>query len=184
VIKCGFIADPEILSAIEADPTSAVRPDSSLLRSLIARAIAVKAPVVSADLREATSTGSAVGREQLNYGHTLGHAIERRERYRKRHGEAVSVGMVFAAELANRAGRLDDASLARHRRILSLVGLPTSYDPDAFDELLSIMSLDKKTRGSTLRFVILTGVGQVEILAGPPEELLREAYAAVAAVRP
>jgi shikimate kinase / 3-dehydroquinate synthase len=184
VIKCGFIADPEILAAVEADPASAVRPDSAVLRTLIERAIAVKARVVSADLREATSTGSAVGREQLNYGHTLGHAIERRERYRKRHGEAVSVGMVFAAELANRAGRLDDASVARHRRILSLVGLPTSYDPDAFDELLSIMGLDKKTRGSTLRFVILTGVGQVEILAGPPEELLRAAYAAIAAAEP
>jgi shikimate kinase/3-dehydroquinate synthase len=181
VIKCGFIADPEILAAVEADPASAVRPDSSLLRSLIERAIAVKARVVSADLREATSTGSEVGREQLNYGHTLGHAIERRERYRKRHGEAIGVGMVFAAELASRAGRLDDAAVARHRRILSLIGLPTTYDPDAFDELLSIMSLDKKARGSTLRFVILTGVGKVEILSGPPEELLREAYAAVSA---
>jgi shikimate kinase/3-dehydroquinate synthase len=184
VIKCGFIADPEILAAVEADPASAVRADSPLLRSLIERAIAVKAQVVSADLREATSTGSVVGREQLNYGHTFGHAIERRERYRKRHGEAVSVGMVFAAELANHAGRLDDATVARHRRILSLVGLPTTYDPDAFDELLSIISLDKKTRGSTLRFVILTGVGKVEILSGPPELLLREAYAAVAAPPP
>ena len=181
VIKCGFLADPDILSAIEADPAAAVRPDSSLLRSLIERAVAVKARVVSADLREETSAGSVVGRERLNYGHTLGHAIERRERYRKRHGEAISVGMVFAAELANRAGRLDDATVARHRQILSLVGLPTSYDPYAFDELLRIMSLDKKTRGSTLRFVILSGVGNVEILSGPSEELLRDAYAAVTA---
>jgi 3-dehydroquinate synthase len=180
VIKCGFIADPQILTALEAEPASALRPDSALLRSLIERAIAVKARVVSADLRELTSTGSVVGREQLNYGHTLGHAIERRERYRARHGEAVSIGMVFAAELASRAGRLDSGTVARHRRILSLVGLPTTYDPDAFDELLNIMSLDKKTRGSTLRFVVLSGVGQVEILSGPAEELLREAYAAVA----
>jgi shikimate kinase / 3-dehydroquinate synthase len=179
VIKCGFIADSEILSAIEADPAAAARPDSSLLRSLIERAITVKARVVSADLREATSAGSVVGREQLNYGHTLGHAIERRERFRKRHGEAISIGMVFAAELAHRAGRLDDATVARHRQILFLLGLPTNYDPDAFDELLRIMSLDKKTRGSTLRFVILSRVGNVEILAAPPEQLLRDAYAAI-----
>jgi 3-dehydroquinate synthase len=179
VIKCGFIADEEILTAVEADPASATRPDSSLLRSLIERAIAVKARVVSADLREATSTGSVVGREQLNYGHTLGHAIERRERYHARHGEAISVGMVFAAELALRAGKLDSDTVARHRQILSRVGLPTTYDPDAFDELLSIMSLDKKTRGSTLRFVILTEMGKVEILSGAPEDLLREAYAAI-----
>ena len=69
-----------------------------MLRDLIERAIRVKADVVSADLREATSVGNRVGRELLNYGHTLGHAIERRERYRMRHGEAISIGMVFAAE--------------------------------------------------------------------------------------
>jgi 3-dehydroquinate synthase len=89
--------------------------------------------------------------------------------------------MVFAAELARSAGRLDSGTVARHRRILSLVGLPTTYDPNAFDELLDTMSLDKKTRGSTLRFVILSGVGRVEILSDPSEELLRAAYAAVAA---
>ncbi len=181
VIKCGFIADPEILTMIESDPASAVRPDSLVLRELVERAVSVKARVVTADFRESTSTGSTVGRELLNYGHTVGHAIERRERFGWRHGDAISVGMVFAAELARLAGRLDPATASRHRAVLSSVGLPTSYPADAFDDLLHSMALDKKTRGSTLRFVILNGLASAEILTAPEEDLLRTAYAAVAA---
>jgi 3-dehydroquinate synthase len=180
VVKCGFIADPAILDLLESDPAGAVAPGASRLRELIERAIRVKATVVSADLREATSIGGRVGREQLNYGHTLGHAIERREGYRIRHGEAISIGMVFAAELARLAGRLDDATAARHSAILSALGLPTTYAADAFDDLLATMAVDKKTRGSTLRFVILNGLASTEILSGPPVELLRSAYAEVA----
>src|SRR4029450_3689788 len=127
VIKCGFIADPEILTMIESDSQSAVRPDSPLLHELIKRAVSVKARVVAADFRESTSTGSAVGRELLNYGHTVGHAIERRERFGWRHGDAISVGMVYAAELARLAGRLDPATASRHRAVLSSVGLPTRH---------------------------------------------------------
>jgi 3-dehydroquinate synthase len=179
VIKCGFVADPEILTMIESDPTTAVQPDSLVLRELIERAVSIKARVVAADFRESTST--TMGRELLNYGHTLGHAIERRERFAWRHGDAISVGMVFAAELARLAGRLDPAIAGRHRAVLSSVGLPTSYTAEAFDELRQFMALDKKTRGSTLRFVILNGLGSAEILAAPEEGLLRAAYAAVAA---
>ena len=179
VIKCGFIADPQILTMIEADPAAATEADSAVLRELIERSITVKARVVSADLRETTSVGAAVGRELLNYGHTLGHAIERREHYRWRHGEAISVGMIFAAELARLAGRLDQETAGRHTSILKSVGLPTGYAPNAFDELLAVMALDKKTRGSTLRFVILNGLAGAEILAGPDEQLLRAAYATV-----
>ncbi len=179
VIKCGFIADPQILTMIESDPAAATEAGSAVLRELIERSIAVKARVVSADLRETTSVGANVGRELLNYGHTLGHAIERREHYRWRHGEAISVGMIFAAELARLAGRLDQPTADRHKLILSSVGLPTGYAADAFDELLATMAVDKKTRGSTLRFVILNGLAGAEILAGPDESLLRAAYAAV-----
>lgn len=179
VVKCGFIADPEILTLIEADPVAAQQPDASVLEELIVRAVAVKARVVAADLREATSTGDRVGREQLNYGHTLGHAIERREGYRVRHGEAVSIGLVFVAELARRAGRLDDATADRHRAVLESLRLPTSYRADAFDDLLATMAVDKKTRGSVLRFVVLNGLARPAILAGPAPDLLRDAYAAV-----
>ncbi|MGA9871774.1 MAG: 3-dehydroquinate synthase, partial [Rhodococcus sp. (in: high G+C Gram-positive bacteria)] len=97
VIKTGFIADPVILDLIEADPAAALDPTGTVLPELIRRSVEVKARVVAADLRESSL------REILNYGHTLGHAIERRERYRWRHGAAVAVGLVFAAELGRLA---------------------------------------------------------------------------------
>lgn len=180
VVKCGFIADPEILALIESDPVAARTADSPVLRELVERSVQVKADVVSADLREATSVGQQVGRELLNYGHTLGHAIERRESYRWRHGEAVSVGLVFAAQLARQSGLLDEATAQRHARALTSVGLPVRYDPGAFDELVTTMGLDKKTRGSTLRFVVLNDLASAEILSGPDPALLRAAYEAVA----
>ena len=176
VVKCGFIADPEILSLVEGDPTGVRSAGSAVLREAIERSIRVKATVVSGDLRESTSSGTQVGRELLNYGHTLGHAIERREKYRWRHGEAISVGMVFAAELSRLAGRLDPQLVDRHVRALELVGLPVSYRAGVLDELLATMALDKKTRGSTLRFVVLDALAKASILEGPPPELIAAAY--------
>lgn len=174
IIKAGFIADPVILDLIESDPQGALDPTGEILPELVRRAIAVKAEVVAADLKE-----SAL-REILNYGHTLGHAIERRERYRWRHGAAVSVGLVFAAELGRLAGRLDDATADRHRSILESVGLPTTYDPDALPQLLEAMQTDKKTRSGVLRFVVLDGLAKPGRLEGPDPALLAAAYSAVA----
>jgi 3-dehydroquinate synthase len=174
VIKCGFIADPEILAIVETDPVAATDPASHRLAELVRRAVQVKADVVSADLRESDL------REILNYGHTLGHAIERREGYRWRHGEAVSVGMVFAAELARVAGRLDGADADRHAALLGRVGLPTAYDPDALPELITAMGSDKKTRGGTLRFVVLDGIGRPGRLVGPDPVMVDLAYAVIA----
>lgn len=179
VVKTGFIADPEILALVERDPEQATNPASTTMAELIRRSIEVKATVVTDDLREKTSSGSKVGRELLNYGHTLGHAIENREAYSWRHGEAVSVGMAFVAELARRMGKLDDATADRHAYILETLGLPTSYDPDAWPELRAAMSLDKKARGGVLRFVILNGLASAEIAAAPSEELLEESYRAI-----
>ena len=181
VLKCGFVADPEILDGFEADPAAALTTTSELQRQLIRRAVAVKARVVAADLREATSAGAAVGRELLNYGHTLGHAIEKVEGFGVRHGEAISIGMVFAAELARRSGLIDQALLARHRRLLALAGLPTSYAGRAWADLRAAISLDKKTRGHRLRFVVLTGLARASVLAEPDEDLLAASYAALAA---
>ena len=173
VIKAGFIADPVILDLIEADPAGALVPHGRHARELVERAVRMKAEVVTGDLREAGR------REILNYGHTLGHAIERVEDYRIRHGEAVSVGMVFAAELGRLAGRLDAATLHRHRRILAGAGLPTSYLPGAWPALRKAMAVDKKARGAALRFVVLDGPARPVILADPPEDLLEHAYAEV-----
>ncbi|MCL6550467.1 MAG: 3-dehydroquinate synthase [Acidothermus cellulolyticus] len=178
VIKTGFIADPVILDLVEADPAAARTPAGPHTEELVVRSVAVKAAVVAADLRE--RIGTQLGREVLNYGHTLGHAIERREQYRWRHGDAVAVGLVFAAALARHAGLLDDATADRHRRILSAVGLPTRYPKEAWPELRAAMAIDKKTRGSTLRFVVLEAIGRPRILADPDPAVLEAAYAEVA----
>ena len=177
VVKCGFIADPEILTLVEADPAAALDPAGEVVAELVRRAVQVKAEVVSADLREATSVGTQIGREALNYGHTFGHAIEQHEHYRWRHGEAVSAGMVFVAELARHAGLIDDALAARHRAILASLKLPTSYRAGTFEALRALMAVDKKSRGTTLRFVVLHGLARPAILAGPAPELLEAAYA-------
>lgn len=175
VVKAGFIADPVILELIEADPAAALDPAGAVLPELIRRAVAVKAEVVAADERESQL------REILNYGHTLAHAIERRERYRWRHGAAVSVGLVFAAELGRLAGRLDDDTADRHRSVLASLGLPVTYDADALPQLLEYMAGDKKTRAGVLRFVVLDGLGKPGRLEGPDPALLAAAYSVVAA---
>jgi 3-dehydroquinate synthase len=175
VIKAGFIADGEILRLVRADPEGAGQPHGAHTRDIVERAIAVKARVVATDLRESGL------REMLNYGHTLGHAIEKLERYTFRHGDAVAIGMVFAAEVARLAGHLSQADAALHREVLTSVGLPVSYPRAAWPELRATMSLDKKTRGARLRMVILDGVGSPIIYDNPPEDLLAQAYEAVAA---
>ncbi len=174
VIKAGFIADPAILDLIEADPAGAVVPHGRHARELVERAVRMKADVVAADLREAGR------REILNYGHTLGHAVERVERYQIRHGEAVAIGMVYAAELARLAGRLDTPTLDRHRRVLTAVGLPTSFLPGAWPALRETMAVDKKSRGGRVRFVVLDGLARPATLDDPPEDLMARAYEEVA----
>ncbi|MFE9460225.1 3-dehydroquinate synthase [Streptomyces californicus] len=175
VIKCGFIADPVILDLIEADPEAARTLAGPHTAELIERSIRVKAEVVSSDLKESGL------REILNYGHTLGHAIEKNERYKWRHGAAVSIGMVFAAELGRLAGRLDDATADRHRTVLESVGLPLTYRGDQWPKLLENMKVDKKSRGDLLRFIVLDGIGKPTVLEGPDPAVLLAAYGEVSA---
>jgi 3-dehydroquinate synthase len=175
VIKAGFIADPVILDLIEADPAGAVVPHGRHARELVERAVRMKAEVVAGDLREAGR------REFLNYGHTLGHAIERVTGYQIRHGEAVAIGMVYAAHLAALAGRLDAGTVRRHQQVLGAVGLPATYLAGAWPALREAMSVDKKARGASLRFVVLEGPGRPAILTDPAEELLEKAYQEVTA---
>lgn len=159
VAKCGMIADREILTIIEAGDADAQR------FALISRSVQVKADIVSGDLRESGR------REFLNYGHTLAHAIEASSGYRVRHGEAVAVGCVFAAALSEAAG-VGPAGLAEHhRRILSMLGLPTTYAGASREELVNIMFSDKKVRDGKLRFVVLRELGAPEILFPTPGQL-------------
>lgn len=173
VVKAGFIADPVILDLVERDVAAARSAAGASTRELVERAIRVKARVVTSDLREGGL------REILNYGHTLGHAVEKVEGYRWRHGDAISVGMVYAAELAQLSGHLDVDTVQRHRSILSGLGLPTTYRDDRWELLLSTMKVDKKSRGDLLRFIVLEGVGVPVVLEGPDPELLLAAYSKV-----
>jgi 3-dehydroquinate synthase len=184
VIKCGFIADPAILDLVESTEPSDLDPDSDVMRELIERAIRVKIDVVVRDFKETGGSADVgdghPGREVLNYGHTLAHAIERASGYAVRHGEAVAIGSVYVAELAARAGSLDPALVERHRAVFGRVGLPTAYSGAPFEDLHAAMKVDKKSRGNQLRFVVLDDLARPRILAGPAEEHLRAAYDAIA----
>jgi 3-dehydroquinate synthase len=173
VVKCGFIADPVILDLLESDPAAASRAGNPREQELVERSVRVKADVVSADL---TETGL---REILNYGHTLGHAIERAENYQWRHGDAVSVGLVYAAAVGRGLGRLDDATADRHRALLAALDLPTSYRAGAFPTLLETMRVDKKARGNRLRFVVLDGLARPVTVDDPDPAVLAAAYTEV-----
>lgn len=175
VVKTGFIADPRILDLVEASPSAALDPAGDVLRELVERSIAVKARVVTEDLKESWL------REILNYGHTFGHAVEQVEGYTWRHGEAVSVGLVFAAELGRLAGRTAPELVDRHRAVLAALGLPLTYRGDRWPALLEAMRRDKKTRGDLLRFVVLDALASPVRLEGPEQAWLDAAYAAVSA---
>ncbi len=155
-IKCGFIADTEILDLAEGmtDSDLANPSDSASLSEIIKKSVAVKEGIVSRDFREGGE------RAFLNYGHTLGHAIEVAEDFQMRHGEAVAIGMVFAAELSGEVNGLDPKIVDRHRYLLRRLNLPTSYKAGSFDRLLQIMERDKKVKDGKLRFVTLKALGE------------------------
>lgn len=174
VAKYGFIADERILELIEADVELATDPQSEVFLDIVERCVAIKARVVSTDFKEAGL------REILNYGHTLGHAIEHAERYQWRHGAAIAIGMVFVAELARIAGRLSDAEVDRHRSIFALLGLPSTYSAHRWTQLLATMQRDKKSRAGTMRFVVLDAIGKPTIMTAPTDEMLHIAYQEIA----
>lgn len=170
VLKCGFISDAEIVELLQDIKLADVRGNQALTLDLITRSIAVKARVVSSDFKE------SFDREILNYGHTLGHAIELHSKYQLRHGECVSIGLVFAANLANQCGHLSEQVAELHRKILSNLGLPTSYERRHWPELRANMIIDKKSRSGTLRFVAISEVGKTLRIEAPNESDLLAAY--------
>lgn len=182
VVKSGFIMDTEMLQILReyAEPlrtfTAASMSDSAtreVVCELIERTVRVKAHHVSGDVREHGI------REFLNYGHTLGHAIEASEHFRWRHGNAVAVGMVFAAELSALLGYADADMVRCHRDLLMSLGLPVSWRGGSWDGTLTLMHRDKKARGNMLRFVILDRIGHAMAVDDPPLEAVREAFARI-----
>lgn len=179
VAKSGFIRDPEILHILEKHADELRHfdgqaflgsPLEETVAELIERTVRVKAYHVSSDLKEKGL------REFLNYGHTLGHAIEKLEHFRWRHGNAVAVGMVYAAELAHLLGYIDQDLVDYHRSLLSALGLPISWNGGSFEDVLALMHRDKKARGNKLRFVVLDSIGHVVHLDNPPADAVEEAF--------
>ena len=170
VVKAGFIADGEILNLLRGKTVTMIRKDNATVKEIFTRAIAVKANVVSQDFKE------NFAREALNYGHTLGHAIELESRFSMRHGECVAIGMAFMAQLQFALGMITKELAQDHLDILENLGLPTSYKRGAWPILLANMSLDKKSRGKSLRFVTITGIGKTDRLENPDEKVLYSAY--------
>jgi len=175
IAKAGFIADPTILDDLENNIEGCLDLSTELSADVIRRAIQVKATVVSEDFTELGL------REILNYGHTLGHAIEHAERYRWRHGVAISIGMMFAAELSRLVRALSDDEVDRHRKVLGeKLGLPLVYPGGRWETLRATMQRDKKTRGAALRFVLLDGIGRPTVTTVGDDSLLFAAYQEIA----
>jgi 3-dehydroquinate synthase len=171
VVKYGVILDAEFFAYLEshAAELNARQPDA--LRHVIARSCRLKADVVEADERE-TSGGRAV----LNYGHTFAHALETVSGYGELlHGEAVSIGMMCAARLAERLGRINGELVRRQLSLLESLGLPTNLPAANADELLDVMSRDKKSESGRLRFVLPARLGHVELVGDVDEDDARAA---------
>jgi shikimate kinase/3-dehydroquinate synthase len=170
VIKHALILDPLLLNEIErgaADLTSS-NTDVTLLMRIIARSSRLKALIVSAD---PTERGL---RSILNYGHTIGHALEAVTDYHEYlHGEAVSVGMMGAAQIAERMGLIDNESVARQADILRALGLPLTAPGVDANRVLDTMRLDKKVEAGKLRFVLLEAFGHPVVRDDVPEDVLR-----------
>ena len=170
VLKSGFIVDGVIVDLLKGKSVPEIRSDRALTLELISRTVAVKAKVVSGDFKE------SFDREILNYGHTLGHAIELHCKYSLRHGECVSIGLAFAANLANQTGILSDEITQLHLSILENLGLPTTYESHHWPELRANMAIDKKSRSGTLRFVAISEIGKTLRIEAPSESDLHAAY--------
>jgi len=170
VVKCGFIADGRILDLLRGKRVPEIRNDQSLVKELVERSVRVKGEVVSQDFKE------SFAREALNYGHTLGHAVELDCGYSMRHGECVAIGMAFMAKLQLDLGLITKELAADHIQILNDLDLPVAYKRESWTKLLAHMAVDKKSRGSSLRFVTISEIGKTDRLENPDPKALYAAY--------
>jgi 3-dehydroquinate synthase len=174
VIKCGFALDPGLIDLLESNVKKIKTRDLSVLEEVVARCAGLKARVVASDEFDRG------GRVVLNYGHTFGHALEAAGGYQKwLHGEAVAVGLVFAARLSVEVGLLDDRVAKRQTELLAVFGLPASaeFDPGAMKKM---WASDKKYRGK-LRWVLLTRPGETVVTSEVGEAAIEKALESVQA---
>ena len=171
VVKYGVILDADFFARLESEAAGLVAREPKVLAPVIQRCCQLKADVVEADEREETGH-----RAVLNYGHTFCHALEAATGYEQLlHGEGVSIGMMCAARLAQRLGRVDDQFVARQKALLEKLGLPVAVPKVDPEQVLSLMQHDKKTEGGRLRFVLPTRLGHVEIVDDIDEANVRNA---------
>lgn len=172
VVKYGVIRDAVLFEKLEHEADAVVQYSWKDWPETIARCCQIKADVVAQDERESGL------RAILNFGHTFGHALEQVTAYsRWLHGEAVAVGMVFAARLSARVLGTPRDDVERVVRLLSRLGLPVSPDKGDWDALRRAMAADKKTRAAQLQFVLMRKIGDVVYRCAVSEETLRETWA-------
>jgi len=169
VVKYGVILDAALFEFLENNADKLLRRDPEALRCVIARCCRLKADIVERDEREVSGL-----RAVLNYGHTIGHALESLSGYGTLlHGQAVAIGMVCASRLAERLGRIDASVTARQERLLAAFGLPTQLPDVDVDQIVRAMMHDKKVQHGQLRFVLPDRLGHVELVAGVDIEAVR-----------
>ena len=169
VVKYGVILDQEFFVYLEQNIEALNNRDVGILKYVVARCCRLKADVVEADEREETGI-----RAVLNYGHTFCHAIETVTGYGQLlHGEAVAIGMLCASRLAEKLGRIDTEVTKRQHDLLTALGLPVSVPDVSHDDLLSAMQRDKKVHHGTLRFVLPTRMGHVELVSDIDPQLVQ-----------
>ena len=169
VVKYGVIGDAALFARIERDPDALLTGDPTTLVPVVAACARQKAAVVAADEREERGE-----RAVLNFGHTVGHAVEAATAYgRYLHGEAVAIGMVAAARVSRAIGCCDDATVERIRKIVGRLGLPGEIPADvARERLVAAMRADKKSAGGRIRFVAVETVGRVRLVPLTGQEIV------------
>lgn len=176
VIKYGIIYDAALFARIEQELPAILRRDQKILAELVARCCEIKADVVGQD-----ETESGL-RAILNFGHTVGHALEAISRYGKYlHGEAISIGQVAAAKLSCRLRGLPQSEAGRIKNLFQAAGLPVAVNlsKKQVEQLFEAMRLDKKVSGGEIKFVLARAIGKVEFGAKVPENDLREVVASL-----
>lgn len=169
VIKYGIIGDPQLFRFLERQLAGVLRRDSSALDYAIPRCIKAKADIVGRDERESGL------RETLNFGHTLGHALETVTRYRVfRHGEAVAWGMIGVALLGVAIGKTTPSDAKKMINLIAQAGPLPALPTTTVESILAAMRADKKARGGRLRFVVATKIGRTKTVTGIPERVLGE----------
>jgi 3-dehydroquinate synthase len=172
VIKYGVIWDASFFEYLDRKRENILALNPDVLSQIIQRSCEIKAEVVSKDERESGL------RAILNFGHTVGHAIETAENYTMRHGEAVAIGMVYASKLAHNTGLCNASVPERVEKLIKSYGLPTSLlalsRKPSVTELMDTMRIDKKAEGGKVRFVLPKKIGEVVVTGEWQEQQLQE----------